>query len=152
MHNGSLTFSVAKARDIKDEIQPLIVENWRDVQAGYPDSKLQPRYDFYYDLEDAGALLIIVARMDGILVGYAIVILTAHPHRSADLVGSIDTVYVLPEFRFAGSAARLLHFAETTLRDQGVYSLTMVARTKLVERWAGIIGYRQVETVWERRL
>lgn len=152
MHNGSFTFSIEKARDIKDEIQPLLVENWKEVQAGYPNSKLQPRYDLYYGLEDAGALRIIVSRMDGILVGYVVVILTTHPHREADLVGAIDTVYVLPEFRFAGSAAKMLHFVEDTMRDQGVYSLTMVARDKKVERWAGIIGYRQVETVWERRL
>lgn len=152
MDSGVLQFGTEKARDLKDEIQPLLAENWKDVQGGYPDSTLGPKYEFYFGLEDAGALRIFTARVDGRLAGYAIVFLTTHPHREDDLVGSIDSLFVLREFRHSESAKRLLHFAEETLRVLGVYSLTMVARYKRLERWLGMAGYTQVETVWERRL
>ena len=152
MGSASLIFSLETAHAVRDEIVPLLAENWKAVRDSYPESKLRPNFALYLALEDNDTLRVFTARMNGILVGYVVVVLVQHPHRIDDRVGTVDTMFILPEFRFGGTALRLLRFVEKTLKDNGTCSLTMVAHSQLIERWLRQVGYRQTETVWERAL
>ena len=148
-----ITFDEERADSIRHEIEPLLKENWSAVSVSYPTSRLKPDFDLYLLLAEQGAIRIFAARSDGALVGYAVVLVNAHPHRVDDIVGTIDTVFVLPEFRAGGTAGKLFRLIEGRLKTDGVLSLTAVARDKHFADWLRIAaGYEQVETVWERTL
>ena len=140
------------ARVIKDEIAVILEENWRAVGHAYPDSKLRPDIDLYLTLAGHGVLKLFTVRVAKQIVGYAAVLLSRHPHRMDDLVATIDSIFVLPDFRGGGVAARLLQRIENDLRALGVSLLAIGARDDRFERWLRLAHYARVETVWERRL
>ena len=150
MHN--LRFAMESARDVAAEMEPLIRENWKTVESSYISSKLQPDIDLYLSLAEKDALKVFTARKNEFLVGYALVLIMRHPHRIGDLVGAVDTIFVMPEFRGGGSASALLRFVESQLKGLGVCLLSIIARDARIERWLKFADYRQVEKVFERRL
>lgn len=152
MQPASLILMEENPRDIKDELMPLLEASWETIKSSYPYSQLKPDFDMYLRLLDADMLKMFTARFDGALIGYALVLLTTHPHRADELVGTIDTIFVLPNFRSRGTADRLLHFVEHTLRMLSVCSIAIASRDDRHERWLKFMGYQHVETILERRL
>lgn len=150
MDSGVLTFASEQAAAVRPEIYPLLQENWKEVTESYPDSVLKPNFEFYLALGER--LRLFTARVDGMLVGYVVVMVIQHPHRTNDTVGAIDTMYVLPVYRTSGRPKSLLRFAEDSLRDEGVKYLTFSVRTSPHERWLRGLGYRHTETIMERKL
>lgn len=55
---------------------------------------LAPRWDQYTAIERAGNLLVVAARQDGALVGYACFFVAPHMHYSAYTVAVNDVIYV----------------------------------------------------------
>ncbi len=73
----------------------------------------------YEVLDKADILLILTARDEGKLVGYALWFLMPHPHYSASGPMALqDMYYVLPEYR-NGTGARLLRLSEAEYRKRG---------------------------------
>jgi hypothetical protein len=152
MSTNDLRFAMESAADLEHEIAPLVTENWRSVEASYSSSKLRPNVALYVSLSDQGILKLFTARHDALLVGYALVLVMQHPHRVDDMVGAVDTIFILPEFRFGGTASSFLHYVETQLKLLGVILVSITVRDARVERWLRFSSYRPVEQVFERRL
>lgn len=152
MRYGDAMFHVEHLRDLEQEAAPLLARNWSEVADSYPGSALKPDWDTYRLLEDSGALRIVTARVDGKLVGYAAVLVHTHPHRVDDRVGTVDSLFVLPEYRSFGTAAGLLEEAQKQLKEDGVASLAIAARSPKVARWLDMSHFRKVETIYERSL
>lgn len=152
MQRSSLTLAEENARDIKEELTPLLEASWESIRDDYPFSRLAPNFDAYMTLLDAGMLKLFTARFDELLIGYALVILTTHPHREDDVVATVDTIFVQPNFRSRGTADSLLRFVERTLRALNVCSLVIASRDERFERWLKFEGYQRAETILERRL
>lgn len=154
MQPGSVTIQLERAALVKDEIAPVLAENWLEVASSYPKSRLKPDVDLYLHLDTAGIVRIYTARLDGIIIGYAVILLMAHPHRTEDLVATVDTLFVLRAYRGGGMAGKLLHQVECQLREAGAKSIAMAGRVGelTLARWLGMAGYRAVETVWEKGL
>ena len=148
----SFTLLDEDPRDIKDELMPLLEASWATMKGSYPYTQLKPNFDVYLGLLDAHMLKLFTARFDGGLVGFALVLLTTHPHHEDDLVGTLDTIFVQPNFRSRGTADRLLQFVEHTLRTLNVRTIVIASRDDLHERWLKFKGYQRAETVLERRL
>jgi GNAT superfamily N-acetyltransferase len=145
-------FATELARNVQSEIAPIVEESWKELKDSYSSSKLRPDVALYMRLEEQGLLKVFTARHDDMLVGYALVLVMAHPHRTDDLVGAVDTIFVLPEFRFGGTASRFLHYVEAQLKLMGVCLLSIVSRDARIARWLQFSAYKPVEQVYERRL
>jgi len=151
MHD--LMFSVENIDQVEADIQPLLVKNWETVAKYMPQSTFAPNIQVYRDLAAVDRLWIFTVRHEGALVGYALVFLAKHPHRSMELMSVIDAFFVLDEFRKHGAALSFLHYVEEGLAAAGVNVVCFGTRDPLIARWMrSIAKYEPTEAMFERRL
>lgn len=105
--------------DVIGEIKPLLELHYHEI-ASFKDSiPLDPNFARYAELDAAGALLIIAARRDGVLVGYSIFFLTHHLHYQSTLIAANDIVFLHPSERSGGMGIRLFKESERIARERG---------------------------------
>ncbi len=117
-----------------EDIKPLLEKHWREI-AVYDDIPLDPDYEFYRRAFDAGLAAIYTARLDGVLIGYAIYFI--RPGKAADghhhYVGTgwavSDIILVVPEHRNTGVATSLFDLIEADLKARGVAVMHTTAKT-----------------------
>ena len=139
--------------DFAPDIAPLLKEHWKELHSGRPHYALVPDLDIYCAAEDAGHLFAVCAREDGKLIGYALVLAFPRPHSKDELVGVLDALYVMPEHRSNGVAAKMLGATENVLREAGVKTVSTGVRDPRIIRWLRMTGgYVYTETILEKGL
>jgi len=139
--------------DFAPDIGPLLQANWTERHGGSPRYALAPNLDVYCEAEAAGHLFAVCAREDGKLIGYAIVLAFPRPHSKDELVGVLDALYVMPEHRSNGVAAKMLGATENVLREAGVKTMSAGANDPRIIRWLRMTGgYVYTETILEKVL
>ena len=129
------------------ELRPLIFANHKASESQAP---LDPQWDGFLALQDAGALCLIVARVNYVPVGYV-----AHAALINQSSGEIEAkclaVYVEPQHRTL--ALRLVSASEEAAMAAGaktiVYSVPHLSRAGA---FFEAVGYRCAELVMEKRL
>jgi hypothetical protein len=99
------------------EALPLLFAHWKEV-AHYPDLELTPDRDAYAQLEARGLVRVFTARRDGLLIGYALFIVTPNLHYKQVLQANQDVVYIQPDQR-GTMPLRFLQFCEDQLFAEG---------------------------------
>lgn len=116
-----ITFAIERFADVYEEMYPLLVEHYDEIsqhkEQGFP---LEPQADAYQARENAGQLLMVIARNSGKIVGYFIAIIAPALHYQSCLTCSPDIFYVKGEYRRDGTAMGMFQFVEATLRHRGV--------------------------------
>jgi GNAT superfamily N-acetyltransferase len=107
------------------ELTPIFQAHWEEVDKYRDKVPLDVDWAKYMALYEAGQLKAYVARVDGKLVGYMVVVVTTHPHFNTTLHGVTDAIYVQKEYRKSNLAAGLIKYAEKELKEAGVMVLTM---------------------------
>lgn len=105
---------------VVDEIKPLLEKHWKEVANYRDDIKLEPDWQRYEALENNGALLILTARRDDVLVGYSVFIISNHLHYTSCKVGANDILFLLPEERKGRVGMKLIMESEKVLKQVGV--------------------------------
>jgi hypothetical protein len=115
-------------RDLADEIVPLGQQSWdecseikKDTCAYHGQRGLQidPDIDQYLYLAGHDSLIAMTLRdKDGVLRGYALLILYKSLHIRTELCGNVDTFYVQPDYR--RSITRFVSQIRDMLRERGV--------------------------------
>lgn len=147
----SLSFArEAFTEQLMAELGPMLREHLDELShAGIPVSIDEGAYLAF---EANGTLRVFTVREGGRLVGYAVFIVANSPHHASSLQAIQDMIYVLPDYRgYAG--ARLLHFADGELREDGVQVAFHVVNAK--RDWGALLermGYEPVERVFMKRL
>lgn len=149
-----ITYQIEKAYDIIEEIQPLIAAHYREICA-HPDVlTLDPDYDKYVEMCDAGILRIMTVRDNDFLVGYAVCMITPHLHYIDTTFALVDLVYIDQSYRGGTVGYRLFkHMADDLKTDCGVKIISVHMKIKhQFRRLLQKLGYVQTEENWERVL
>jgi len=128
---------------------PLYEKHWREVCWRPEKFPLAPDHERYRALEKAGALRIYTAREAGILLGYAVFVVTRHLHYRDVLVANNDLLFVDPARRGAWLGVKLLKLARDSLKAEGVQAVSI--RMKDEHAWGAIarrVGFEPMEQVW----
>lgn len=133
-----------------DEITPLLQAHWEEIRH-YPDIPLDPDWNAYLNIQDAGRLRVFTARREGVLVGYAIYFVGPHPHYKSTVFAVQDILFVRPELR-GGAGAKLILWADQALKDEGVQVVVQHVKMKhdfspMLER----MGYEVMDKILVRR-
>ena len=97
----------------------LIRDYWTaDVQGGMPPLKMD--WSYYGDLEKLGRLVIITAREDYDLLGFAMYLLSNHPQHGGMPIAFCNTLAVDTKHRGKGIGRQLVQAAEAYLRGTDV--------------------------------
>jgi GNAT superfamily N-acetyltransferase len=132
---------------------PLLDRNYREV-AAHQDVPLAVDVDAYRNTEAAGRLCILTARDAGHLVGYAVFVVSAHPHYKSSFQAQQDVLYLDAPYRRHGFGVDILRFSERVLGAKGcqfVIHHAKVAHPALGELLAHR-GYDVVEHIYVKRL
>jgi GNAT superfamily N-acetyltransferase len=82
-----------------EEGKALLEANWITSGSYLPDLPLDPDYSRYLRASRAGALQVLTLRVDHVLVGYTVVLLTTSSHHRTVLVAHGEAMYVAPAHR-----------------------------------------------------
>ena len=137
----------------KHEAAPLFVRHWREIALNHAEVPLDIDHERYNGLAAAGALHVLTARRNGLLIGYHIAIVSGHLHYASTLHGITDVYWIAPECRHGVTGMRMFQAVERELQKLGVRKLLTATKLHLdqgplLER----LGYRPIERMYSKIL
>lgn len=149
-----ITYQQESLATSKVDAIPLLEKHWEEVALNKDKIKLNPDWDAYADLEDAGVLKIFTARdSDWKLIGYFVVFVKAHIHYKDHLFSYNDIIFVDQAYRKGFTSPRLMKFAEKCLKADGVE--VMIVNTKMHKPFDSLLiwlGYKHIENLYSKVL
>lgn len=100
-----------------------------------------------------GALMVVVARADGAIIGYWLGIIRPHLHYADSLTAYTDIYFIDKPHRKSGAGAELFAFVEKALVKRGVQKI--FTATKLHLNHSALFqaaGYQETEIVFTKLL
>lgn len=144
-------YRVERWKHIRNEVMPLLVRHWKEVALNHSEVPLDIDEQRYTDLDEAGALHVVTARRNGLLIGYHAAIISGHLHYASTLHGITDVYWIAPECRHGVTAMRMFQAVERELKAAGVRKLFTATKLHLdqgplFER----LGYKPVERLYAK--
>jgi GNAT superfamily N-acetyltransferase len=102
------------------ELRELFPGHHRELALFQDRMPLAPDYAEYVRREREGSLFLTTARWNGRIVAYYVAQVRPGFHYSITLTGTMDILYVVPQFRNRGLALPLFRHTEQELRRRGV--------------------------------
>lgn len=137
---------------IVHELPPLFLRHWQELGTSREQIPLDPDWDRYFALEVNGALHIMTARSEGVLVGYIFNVVGPHLHYRSTLHAEIDMFWLDPAWRGTWFTLRWFRDNDHMLRGLGVKRVHVGTKNHFIAGRVGSIfrrlGYSPVETVW----
>lgn len=115
-----ITYMVESWPAVWQEMKPLWLTHWEEVALHQGAVPLDPDEDEYARMDAVGMLSLVIARKDGVLIGYYASIIKPHLHYRTTLHAFTDVYYVLPKYRNGWCGIRLFQHAEKVWRARGV--------------------------------
>lgn len=148
-----ITYQQESVVSFKESATSILEQHWEEIALNKHAIKLNPDWDAYFDLEDKGLLKIFTARSDNKLVGYFVVICRNHLHYKDHLFAFNDVLYLHKDYRKGLTGAKLMKFAESFLKKDGVSVLVVnTKRHKPFDILLSWLGYNHVENVYTKLL
>ena len=92
----------------------------REHQIELEDEPFDPDVSIYRKMEAVGAMQLMVARLDGVMVGYCVVFIAGSHHHRGRIVGQGDIYYLAPKGRRGWVGVHLIKRSLDALRAKGV--------------------------------
>lgn len=106
---------------LRDEGTLLLQDHYQELALHKEVARLNPDWEEYQRLENAGRFKLVIARDDGgRLIGYAGFFLAFHLHYKELLVATNDVIFLAKEYREGGVGLELIRECERLLRTLGV--------------------------------
>lgn len=120
----------------------------------YPDIPPNVDEQTYIAADEAGLARVYTARLDGVLIGYAVFIVQYALNWRLSLTATQTGFFVDPGLRLSTCGTRLLQHAEAALRAEGVQVLAhqQFVKHPALGRMLERNGYERMTNVWVKRL
>jgi hypothetical protein len=144
-------FQRERVSDVFEEVLPLLKQHWEEI-AHYKDIPLEPDFDLYCKIEEAGALRTYTARgPDGKIVGYCVYFVKPNLHYKSSLQAIQDVIFIDRSHRGFGKS--FIEWCDKALCAEGVQVVYQHIKEKhnfgpMLER----LGYELVDLIYARRL
>lgn len=135
--------------EVLPDIEPLLVLHYEELTLNKDRIVLNPMWERYAALEQAGALKIYTARQDGRLIGYGWFFINQHMHYAELTVAMNDVLFVHPDYRTGRTGVRLIQYCEQELSKQ-LQKFKLVWHAKLSNELSSILkrmGYQTEEVM-----
>jgi hypothetical protein len=151
---SAIKLQVEKWSDCIAELRPLFDDLWNDVGVDKDHFKARCEEAKYEALEDAGALCLTTARMEGKLVGYYAALILPNPHYFGQgLMVYTDMYYLSDECRKGPFGVQLFKFSEKVWRSKGAvkaYSSHKIHRDRSkLFKW---LGWKPTDIIYSKVL
>lgn len=150
----NVDFQIERWSDCLGELRPMFAELWNDVAVDKDRFRAKCEEPKYKALEDAGAICLTTARVDGKLVGYYCALLLPNPHYEGQgLMAYTDMYYLNPKARRGNVGLRLFMFTEAVWRDRGVvkaYSSHKLHKSR--GTMFAVLGWKPTDLIYSKIL
>lgn len=148
------TFQRESAKAVLSEITPLLEKHWDEI-AHFRDIPLNPDYETYFKMDDAGLLRVFTARDEATkeLIGYAIFFIKHNLHYKDSLQALQDVLFVDPTRRGSFSP-RFVLWCDRQLKAEGVqvvFQHVKCATWNTIEFFQKL-GYEKIDLILGKRL
>lgn len=148
-----INLRLALVAELRPKLEPLLLRH----RSGTPTARLapvpSPDWVFYGHVEAAGRLILIAAEDGAELIGYCSCVLSKAHHDVGMLIANNDAIYIIPERRGAGLAARMISLCETEAANRGaVVSNMTVYETNNFGPLLMRGGYAKLATIFQKPL
>ena len=136
-----------------EELKPLLGRHWEKLAENRDSVALDPRYEVYAELDEAGELMLVTLRDRGRLAGYWIAVISPGLHYRSCLTATMDIWNILPEYEGGVAAMILMRAVEKEYRRRGV--MRAFAGEKIRRpcgRLYRAFGYGPVETHYSKMM
>jgi len=145
--NFQQEFLATAATDAKE----LLELHWEEIAINKEKIKLNPHWEAYVDLEDAGQLRIFTARENDKLIGYFVVIVGINLHYKDHVFAVNDILYLHKSWRRGLTGVKLIKFAEKCLKLDGVSVISINTKThRPFDSLMSYLKYNMVERVYQK--
>ncbi len=144
------------------ELLPLMKAHYEEI-AHFKDIPLDPDFEQYIALEQAGLFRAFIIRADGIakiegfepgaIVGYAGFFVRKNIHYKGSLQASQDVIFVHEKFRHAGVGGEFINFCDEELQEEGVEAI--YHHVKVAHNFGPLLkklDYEEVDVIYGKRL
>ena len=112
---------------------------------------LEPDYDAYRRIADAGQLVCIVCMDDKEVVGYIVFIVQPHLHYKSCLTAFEDIYFLKKEFRQGRIGIRMFRYAEEVLKKSGVKRIVMHTKVHMDNsKLFSYLGYKLTDKLFTK--
>jgi GNAT superfamily N-acetyltransferase len=147
-----LTYEDVNGLDFLYELEQIFPEHYEELCVT-KDFPLDPDYDAYRRLAQAGMLRCITCRMGGDLIGYIVFTIQPHLHYRSCKTAFEDIYYVKKEFRKGRIGIKLFQYAEKVLKEHGVNRIIMHTKIHLDNsRLFEYLGYKHTDKLYTKLL
>jgi len=152
-----LRFAWERFSEIANELPPLFIEHWRELD-DHKDIPLDPDWKRFYLGEAYGTLHILTARRRDTreLVGYIFNFVNPHSQHVSTSFAHTDGFWLEPSSRQGWEPVRFLLENVAGLRERGAkvhyLAIKLHWQAERMDKLLRRLGYRAVEVVYERML
>jgi len=132
-------------------LAPLLQAHRDELATAKHLMELAPNWDAYRALEQCGALLALIAYLDGEIVGYSVNFIGPHMHYSGLRYAHNDALYVKPEHRGGRLGLKLMRETEWLAREKGARMMMWHAKPgTALERILPRLGYAVQDIIYSK--
>jgi len=148
-----ITYQQEFLAQVKPDIEPLLRQDWEEIEHNKELHKFDPAWELYEALEEINSLSIFTVRSDSNLIGYFVVITMPSLHCRGLTQALCDIIYLDKDYRKGLIGYKLFKFAEDCVREDGA-DVLYVATTKVnpIDNLMVKLGYNKIETRFEKVL
>lgn len=116
----NISFKRERGQSLIPELKRLLPLHWEEIGLNHLDVPLDPDFDSYIAIENAGQLYVATVRDDDLLVGYWIGFVKGHLHYKSTLHAIADIYFVEKTYRKNGVGLKFFQWLEEDLKSLGV--------------------------------
>ncbi len=146
-----ISAAVEPWEEFRSELEGMIEAHYRQLALNQDQVPLAPMWEQYAAKDEAGQLVLVVARQNKTAIGYYIGFCTPHMHYGTCLTLFTDIFFIREDARKGWAGARLFHAVEEEARRRGVQR--WIASTKLHSDAGPLLRYLRfaaIETVYSK--
>lgn len=145
----NISFQIEAFPDLIDEGRHLAEQNFDELETHNPGAEFN--ITFYSAMYDTGMMRCLTIRDEGELVGYCLVFMADDPQCQGQITGSVDAIYVAPEYRRFDVSRRFFKFIEAAMKQNGVTYIKTASRpNRDISSFLKYMGYSEVETIYRK--
>jgi hypothetical protein len=115
-----ITYILEPWSTYRAECDPLWDEHYAEIAGDKERMPMRPDEQLYRELEKTGGLQIMVTRSEGVMIGYMLFFVRAHPHYADVLCGFEDAYFLSAPFRSGWAGVNLIRKSIESLKTRGV--------------------------------
>jgi hypothetical protein len=143
-------FGIEKLHEIADEIEPFFKQHYTETRSIDDDIEFKPDRDAYLRASLCGHCLVVTARLESKIIGYALFYISTYPRNFTIIMASNHGFYIDKSHRGKLGSA-LVEQSECLLGNLGITRIEYINDNESFGRFMRLRGYECSAKIWRKK-